>query len=138
MQRKGITKRHWSLIGSAITGTVICIMLIGAFLYSIAQYMETSEMTEQFAAGVSKSSVWTEMILGTLLMTSPMLMGTVLNWIGALMRKRPLLLVAGILYLLNGLADVTFLICCAIPAVLAFVAFAQANRTPTLKPPRLI
>ena len=41
MQRNGMTKRHWSLIGSAITGTVICIIVIGAFIYSVFQYMET-------------------------------------------------------------------------------------------------
>lgn len=138
MQRNGMTKRHWSLIGSAITGTVICIIVIGAFIYSVFQYMETEEMLEQFASGVSRADVWAEMILGTLITTSPMLIGAILNWIGALARKRPLLLVAGLMYLVNGMLDLMFLLYCIIPAVMAFVAFYQMNRTPRLKPPRLI
>ena len=95
-------------------------------------------MLEQFASGVSRADVWAEMILGTLITTSPMLIGAILNWIGALARKRPLLLVAGLMYLVNGMLDLMFLLYCIIPAVMAFVAFYQMNRTPRLKPPRLI
>ena len=50
----------------------------------------------------------------------------------------PLLLVAGLMYLVNGMLDLMFLLYCIIPAVMAFVAFYQMNRTPRLKPPRLI
>lgn len=143
MQFSNPKKRHWSLWASAISGTLLTLMIVGAFLYSINEWLngEMNVMAEILAEDptATADAVWNEMIRGTLMISSPMLIGVVLNWTGLIMRNRPLVLVAGIFYCLIAIFDLMFLMYGLIPAVLAFYAFYRMGKptTPTLRPPRL-
>ena len=142
MQFSNPKKRHWSLWASAISATLLALIIVGVFLYSINEYLngEMNVMAEILAEDptATADAVWNEMIRGTLMISSPMLIGVVLNWAGLIMRNRPLVLVAGIFYCLIAIFDLMFLLYGLIPAVLAFYAFYRMGKpaAPTLRPPR--
>lgn len=137
MQRRGLVKSQWAPKASAITGTVLYFFIVGVFVYTIYEYMQMEEFLLTLPEGTSVSDVWPEMIAGTLTVSSPMLIGIVLNWIGALKKNRPLLIVAAVFYMLNMPLHFAFLICCMPPMILAIVAFYQLGKAPSLRQPRL-
>ena len=96
-------------------------------------------MNNYLEEGTDMGAFWREMIMGTLLVNSPMMIATVLNWIAAVKNMRPLMLISGIMYLLSIIFGTMFLVCAAFPAIMCFVAFYQMGHPakPTIRPPRL-
>ena len=43
MQQDKIFKRGWMVIGSAVVGTIMCLMMIGVFIYTIYVYINSGE-----------------------------------------------------------------------------------------------
>ena len=139
MQQDKLFKRGWMVIGSAIVGTIMCLMMIGVFIYTIYVYINSGEINNYIEEGTDMAGIWREMILGTLLVNSPMMIGVILNWIGAVRKMLPLILIAGIFYLLSVIFGTMFLLCSIFPAVMCFIAFYQMGhpQKPTIRPPRL-
>ena len=139
MQQDKIFKRGWMGIGSAVVGTIMCLMMIGVFIYTIYVYINSGEINNYIEEGTNMADIWREMILGTILVNSPMAIGAILNWIGAIRKMRPLILIAGIFYLLSIIFGTMFLLCAIFPSIMCFIAFYQMGhpQTPTIRPPRL-
>lgn len=139
MQQEKLLKRGWLKKGSAIMGTLMTVLMIGVFIYTIYVYVASGEVNNYLEEGTDMGAFWREMIMGTLLVNSPMMIATVLNWIAAVKNMRPLMLISGIMYLLSIIFGTMFLVCAAFPAIMCFVAFYQMGHPakPTIRPPRL-
>lgn len=139
MQDNRLFKRGWMAMGSAIVGTIMCLMMIGVFVYTIYVYVSSGEVNNYLEEGTDMAAFWREMVMGTLLVNSPMMIAAVLNWIGAIRKMRPLMIIAGIFYLLSIIFGTMFLLCSIFPAVMCFVASYQMAhpKKPTIRPPRL-
>ena len=124
MQRQSMFEGNWELKWSAgVTTALVAFMLISC-VGGMWDYRDE-------VGGIA------QMILGIAFLMSPMLIGLVLNWIGTVRKNRPLLVIAGTFYVLNGLFDLAFLLYNAAPAILVFRAFYKLGKKQLPKAPRL-
>lgn len=126
MQRQGIFKEMWQVKWSAGVATALFLYMLTNIIVTACQMNYMKSVADFFS-----------IMLPFLMIMGPMLIGIVINWIGAIKKKRPLLMVAGISYCLNGMFGLVFLIYNIAPAILAFVGFYKLGKKPSIKPPRL-
>ena len=60
MQQDKIFKRGWMVIGSAVVGTIMCLMMIGVFIYTIYVYINSGEINNYIEEGTNMADIWRE------------------------------------------------------------------------------
>ena len=138
MSSGGLFAGNWQLKGSAIIGSIFIVMLL-AMLVFVIKNMPPEELGDalnslrQDDPNATENDLLLMMLATMAMLMSPMIIGNILNWIGSIKKRKPILIVAGIMYLLVIPMDPMFSPFAIIPAVLAFFAAHKLDKKPELR-----
>ena len=133
MNRGGLFSGNWQLKGSAIIGSIFIVMLLVTMVFVVRATPEALEEARRKDPDATESSVIMQMLLVMAMLMSPMIIGNILNWIASLKQMKPLLVIAGIMYLLVIPMEPMFSLFAIVPAVLAFIAAHKIGKKPELR-----